>query len=262
MKRSSHRCAFTLVELLVVIAILGILTALLLPAIQSVRNAANRVSCANRLHQIGIGIQSYHSAHDQYPVGGIELRLGSDKRLRQFSWNLFLLPYLELNHLYQSVNRKTAFDSEENREAAATIIPVFICPSGTRGSQLASGRGPSDYGGIFGERITKPNNPPGGTMLYDTKLSSRDVTDGTSQTIIVGEDVGFRDGQWINGRNLFDQAFQINQAPSFENDLRSDHPQGVNVSWCDGHVSFLAESMDLIPLAAVCTRSGGETVQF
>ena len=80
--------------------------------------------------------------------------------------------------------------------------------------------------------------------------------------LIVSEDPGSRDGQWINGRNLFDQAFAINAAPFFENDIRSQHPNGAVGAFCDGSVHFLDQSMDLAVLAAICSRAGGETDSY
>ncbi|MFK7767655.1 MAG: DUF1559 domain-containing protein [Mariniblastus sp.] len=255
---SIHRYAFTLIELLVVIAIISVLIGMLLPAVQMVREAARRSSCANNLHQIGLGIHNYHAAHQEFPIGGIEWRSGGDLSKRQLAWSAFLLPFLDQKNVYDQLDLKTPFDSLENEEAAATIIPVFVCPSSQRGSKTTNGRGPCDYGGIYGERISGPNNPPKGTMLHDIAIALRDVTDGSSNTLIIAEDSGWRDGQWINGRNIFDQAFPINDAPFFENDIRSEHPQGANALWCDGSVRFLAESTDLQTLAAICTRAGGE----
>jgi hypothetical protein len=113
---------------------------------------------------------------------------------------------------------------------------------------------------MYGQRITRPNNPPNGTMIYDRALRIAQVRDGLSQTIVVGEDAGFADGQWINGRNLFDQAYPINRAPSFENDLHSEHSAGAHVLLGDGSVHFLKESLDIQTLAALCTRAGGEVV--
>ena len=72
--------------------------------------------------------------------------------------------------------------------------------------------------------------------------------------------MGWRDGQWINAWNLFDQAFSINRAPSFENDIRSFHPQGANGLFADGSVSFLNQDIELELLAAICTRNGNEDV--
>ena len=97
-------------------------------------------------------------------------------------------------------------------------------------------------------------------MLYGQKLAHRDVRDGSSNTIIVAEDSDFSDGQWINGRNIFDQAFGINIAPEFENDIRSRHPRGANAAMADGSTHFLNDSISLEVLAAICTRDGGEPV--
>ncbi|HOA51884.1 MAG: DUF1559 domain-containing protein [Thermogutta sp.] len=262
------RKGFTLVELLVVIAIIGLLTALLLPAVQAAREAARRSACTNNLRQMGIGLHNYHQALGCFPPGGIEHRAMINPQTkkpygpagRQLAWSLFLLPYVEQQPLYQKVDTSKPFDAPENAEAAATILPLYICPSATTQRELRQGRGPCDYGGIYGERITSPNNPPKGMMLYDQALTVADVIDGTSNTLIVSEDSDFRDGQWINGLNVFDQAYAINKAPAFENDIRSKHPGGANGLFTDASVRFLAETMDLSVLAAICTRAGGEVV--
>lgn len=99
-------------------------------------------------------------------------------------------------------------------------------------------------------------------MLYDRRVSIREITDGTSTTLIVSEDGGWKDGQWINGRNLFDQAYAINYRPPPgqppENEIRSDHPGGANGAFCDGSARFLSENMDVRVLEAIITRAGGE----
>lgn len=262
------RRGFTLVELLVVIAIIGVLIGLLLPAVQAAREAARRASCTNNLRQIGLGLHNYHQAMGCFPPGGIEHRATINPKTgkpygaagRQLAWSLFLLPYVEQQPLYEEIDTGKPFDAPENAEAAKTILAFYICPSATNQRELRQGRGPCDYGGIYGERITGPNNPPKGMMLYDRSLTVADVTDGTSSTIVVSEDSGFRDGQWINGLNVFDQAYAINQAPAFENDIRSKHPGGANALFTDGSVHFLKETMDLKVLAALCTRAGGEIV--
>ena len=95
-------------------------------------------------------------------------------------------------------------------------------------------------------------------MIYDQGISMRQIQDGTSNTLIVAEDSQFADGQWINGRNVFDQAFAVNAAPSWENDIRSEHFGGALAARADGSVVFLADSLDLNLLAAFCTRAGHE----
>ena len=163
---------------------------------------------------------------------------------------------MEQQNLFAELDLNLPFDHPDNAQAAATSISTFICPSST--NRVESTRGPSDYGGIFGERINSPNTPPKGIMIFDEAIRLADVTDGSSNTLIVAEDSDFSDGQWINGRNVFDQAFAINAAPQFENDIRSNHPGGANGVFADGHVSFLTETMELFTLGAICTRASGE----
>ena len=261
------RAGFSLVELLVVIAVIGLLISLLLPAVQAAREAARRLGCANNLHQIGIGLQSYHDSYQRFPLGGVEMRSlrNPDGSLRypngvQLAWSAYILPYIELQSIARQIDYKKGFDSPENAPAAANVISTYLCPSAIRQSYVNDGRGACDYGGIYGERIASPNNPPKGAMLYTQFVRIRDITDGAAHTLMVTEDSGWRDGQWINGLNVFDVAYAINSAPLFENDPRSKHKGGVNGLMADGSVRFLANEMELNVLAAICTRCGGEPV--
>ncbi|MDO4557994.1 MAG: DUF1559 domain-containing protein [Planctomycetia bacterium] len=252
---------FTLVELLVVIAIIGTLVALLLPAVQAARESSRRSSCANHLRQIGLAMSMYEGARKRFPPGGVEPRTMPKWRLtgRQLAWSVFLLPYLEQKPLYERLDLSEGFDAVVNAEAAAVVLPVYTCPSVGDGEELRSGRGPCQYGGIYGERITSPNSPAKGAMLYNRSLRTAEITDGLSNTLFISEDSLFSDGQWINALNVFDQAYAINQAPEMENDIRSNHPGGANGLYGDGGVRFLSETMELEVLAAICTRAGGET---
>ena len=260
MLRCSGRPAFSLVELFVVLAIIVLLLGLLLPAIQKVRAAADSIRCRNNLHQIGVASHHYHNDYGTLPPGGIEWRPAGNTTRRQLAWSAFLLPYLEQDNLHRRLDFSKAFDAAENTAAASQVVSIYLCPTSRRTSPRVQGRGACDYGGIFGERITSPNQPPKGVMIYDRAFRLTDIRDGTTHTLMISEDHGFIDGQWINGRNIFDQAFAINKAPPFENDIRSDHPQGANGLFCDGSVRFLPESMSLPVLAAICTRAGGEPV--
>jgi prepilin-type N-terminal cleavage/methylation domain-containing protein/prepilin-type processing-associated H-X9-DG protein len=258
--RPPVRRGFTLVELLVVIAIIGILIGLLLPAVQMAREAARRGSCLNNLRQMGVGLHNYHNTFGSFPPGGVEPRTPLKPQGRQLAWSVFLLPYVEQHPLFLRIDTSKAFDAPENAAAASIVLPLYLCPSVPPREIASTARAPCHYGGIYGERITGPNNPPKGVMLYDRRVSIPEIRDGTSHTIIISEDSQFADGQWINGRNIFDQAFAINQAPAFENDMRSEHPGGANALFCDGSVHFLTETMVLSTLAAVCTRNRGDTV--
>jgi len=258
---------FSLVELLVVIAVIGLLAGLLLPAIQSSRESARRMTCLNNLHQIGLGALAFHDVYKRFPEGGVEMRSlrGPDGKVlypkgRQLAWSAYILPYVELQSLAKRINFRKAFDSPDNVAPAAEIVPLYLCPSNSRRSYLVEGRGACDYGGIFGETLLTNNNPPRGVMLYGQYVRIRDIIDGTTHTMMVSEDSGFADMQWINGKNVFDVAYPINQAPPYENDPRSKHFHGVNGLMADGNARFLSEDMDLNILAAICTRNGREPV--
>ena len=273
---------FTLVELLVVITIIGILIGLLLPAVQAAREAARRLSCFNNLHQIGIGLQGYHEAHASFPPGCIELQAAKNPATgapygangRQLAWSALLLPYLEQMPLYRQLDLSKTFKAAENAAAAATVLSVYICPSVPDGSRLWEDRAPTHYGGIRGECLafpeqpSRPNKPARGVMLYDQPISIMEITDGTSNTLIVSEDsefIGeFIDGQWINGGNIFDQAYAINRPTPpgalIDNEIRSKHPGGANGAFADGSARFLPETMDVHTLAAICTRATGDIV--
>ena len=249
---------FTLIELLVVIAIISALIALLLPAVQAAREAARRTQCQNNLRQMGIALHGYHDLQRSFPPGG--WRFGPDRSMRWIAWSALLLRHMEQDSLYDSLNLAGAFDAPSNSTAAGVVLSVYLCPSSRRADPRVKGRGATDYGGMNGERITGPNEPPKGTMLYDVAFPMAAITDGTSQTLFVGEASAWPDGQWINARNVFDQAFAINKAPSFENDLRSDHSGGAHALFGDGHARFVKDTIATQTLAALCTRALGEII--
>ncbi len=277
--------AFTLVELLVVIAIVGLLVAVVLPAVQASREASRRIECANNLRQLGIGLMNYHDAVGTFPPGLVDRRTGANPLGKQLSWNVFLLPFIEEQSVYRLFDLKAGFNRAPNRVAAGTVIPTFLCPSTaflavdrkgpTTGD--ANGNGAwntgddlafTDYGGNFG--FSGPDAPyMNGVLVYERAFSMKQITDGTSHTLIVSEDTGrgaAYDGQWANGENIFDTSGPINDRtlPLYrwaDNEIWSDHPQGVNLLFCDGSVRFTQEQTDLKALAAICTRAGEEVAE-
>ena len=171
---AERRDGLTLVELLVVIAIIGVLIGMLLPAVQQVREAARRIQCGNHLRQIGIALQNHHSGMMEFPAGvtGFQPLSSVAADRRNLAWSVFLLPFMEQQNVFQRLNTDLAFDHPDNASAAATEIETFICPSSVRRANPLSERGSSDYGGIFGERINSPNNPPKGLMIFARNLAN------------------------------------------------------------------------------------------
>lgn len=264
---------YTLVELLVVIAVVGVLVALLLPAVQSAREAARRAECQNHLRQIGIAFHAYHDSQRQLPIGCVEKRTPRTKPSgRQLAWSAEILPQLEEASLWKQINFNAAYDSPENAHAATTIVSVYLCPSTNR---LAAGRegvivtrtasasaaayraAATDYGGIYGAaQFPKTAN---GVLLYDEAIKFADITDGTSHTLAVAEDTGrgsTQDGEWINGENIFDVNNPVNSQQ--HNEIWSDHVGGAMVLWCDGGATLLDNATDPKVLEAICTRAGNE----
>lgn len=259
-----RRDAFTLVELLVAISIIGVLVAILIPAIQAAREAARRVSCRNNLKQIGLALHQYHDVHQTLPTGCIEWRSwSSPPSHRQLAWSALILPFLEQRALHQQIDFGVAFDAPTNAAAAAVPVPVYLCPAAARSSPVSpAGRAETDYGGLYGERILDRRSNDG-LFLYEQSVAFHAITDGLSQTIAVAEDIGGPDREWINGRNVFVQSGGINDpnAWSGDNEIRSDHAGGAICLFADGHVRFLGDQTEERELGAMITRDGREVPQ-
>jgi prepilin-type N-terminal cleavage/methylation domain-containing protein len=201
------RFGFTLVELLVVIAIIGILVALLLPAVQAAREAARRMSCGNNLKQIALAIHNYHDTYKTCPPirGG---QLQNNQPFGQafypgcpawfnssaWSWRALILPYMEQQPLYDTLNFETVKDTTCYSPAPdfsgtsnpnTTRITAYLCPSE---AWPEGGNAPTNYGGVFGNQA----NPFGplqtqGIFAGSPGVRFRDIVDGTANTVMVGE---------------------------------------------------------------------------
>lgn len=295
---SGHRRAFTLVELLVVIAIIGILVGLLLPAVQSAREAARRMQCSNNLKQIGLGILNYESAYKRFPPGSIQSNF--------ISGFAGILPHLEQGNIYDRYNFSLYYTVPAAAEISALQVPTFLCPSTviprqvpspalTAAGALAEVGGPATY--LLNEGTTSfmtAQNSDGmfpliwgtmGTTMYPSSfLGMRDVTDGTSNTIAVGETtydfpeyrwaasvqapfggtVRWGGARWIVGYPrvaLGTTRFPLN-APrvSITGGYTSQHTGGINFSFVDGSVRFLSNNTQFEVLTAISTRNRGEVV--
>ncbi len=242
MSRVSRLGGFTLVELLVVIAIVGVLIALLLPAVQAARESARRMSCANNLRQIGIAVHNYHDTLGELPPGKID---GT-----QFGWAALILPYVEQGNVRSLLDFNEKMYVEPNRSAGLTLLTLFLCPSdqdhavrntvfynpdnGWAAEDLPLA--PSHYAGIVTEKITEMGgeleadgwtlkNDELGCVLLTKRLDLAGITDGTSNTMMVAEASSYElgdpktydNGSWISGTNVFRKtAAAINYRPKCE----------------------------------------------
>ncbi len=262
-RRISLVSGFTLVELLVVVAIIGVLVGLLLPAVQSAREAARRVQCSNNLHNIGLSIHNFADVARMLPAGSESLA-GTEH-----AWSTKILPFLEQASVYQAIDLTAAWDSSGNQQPTLANISTYRCPSAIRNFD-----GKQDYGGIQGTALTQlpiglaSNQAFGcGALIVTARVQARavrlaDLVDGLSATICVGESVDrdpLNSGRWACGRNCFSQnATRINKGGL--GDLLSHHPLGAQVLFADGHCQLLNESVDPFVLGAICTRNGSEVV--
>jgi prepilin-type N-terminal cleavage/methylation domain-containing protein len=218
------RTAFTLVELLVVIAIIGILVALLLPAVQAAREAARRMSCSNNLKQIGLSLHNFHDTYGFLPPGGVSGSYSSPlhKKFRipgrtEHGWVIWLLPYMEQTAVYDLYDLRRDWRSPQNREARETQLAVMKCPSTPNPNRVDreefGGFGEvvsavSDYGvnnaisrGLYALRLIdeKSYQSPHGVMRVNELQKFADIKDGLSNTMWIFEDSG-RPQQYLRGR--------------------------------------------------------------
>ena len=339
---------FTLVELLVVIAIIGVLVALLLPAVQAAREAARRMSCSNNVKNLGLAVQNYASSHKTFPLSTPyrgtsanscegNLVVNYDSQTVEYvgpnacaaldqtgrtgkGWITELLPYLEQQPLYDRFKAAGAFDGHfelargmrrnnpEVRAGMATILPVLTCPSDPSAGQTSTDQwwwdnipvALTSYKGVLGdsavlESTTRWNSDWGSTpdchdktgcngILWRTNYFDRPslkmVTDGTSNTLIIGETVAeldyhaaayFSDGDWASCN------VQLNFSPDAEaladsewvkdfwydvRGFRSRHPGGVTFAMVDASVQFINEGIDHGVYRALSTKQGAETASL
>jgi prepilin-type N-terminal cleavage/methylation domain-containing protein/prepilin-type processing-associated H-X9-DG protein len=196
------RRGFTLIELLVVIAIIGVLIALLLPAVQSAREAARRAQCVNNLKQIGLALHGYHDVHQKFPMSrAITIVAGAVNLDQAFSAHSQILPFLEQTPLYQSINFHVGWASPGNATARGTSLNVFTCPSDAR-SQLPPGLAGTNYRAnegstfLFGfgaksdpTGVNAAQAPPNGMFFANESCGVVDARDGSSNTAMFSEHV-------------------------------------------------------------------------
>jgi prepilin-type N-terminal cleavage/methylation domain-containing protein/prepilin-type processing-associated H-X9-DG protein len=304
-RRKGH--GFTLIELLVVIAIIGILIAMLLPAIQMAREAARRAQCTNNLKQMGLAIHGYANDKKAFPPGS----RGPTKH----ALLSFMLPYLELKNIYARLKIYIPDDPKKPKENTSstaeternTVIGGYICPSYlgktliTGMSQAYDNGAMTTYLGVGGTVVNKGEKitastfgklPDNGVFGWKFSRKLREVTDGLSHTLAIGEFVHHDKTigksyfewpgnvrPWILGANSGDSstsgrgsyAFRVVQNPlNFKCDrdsnkynfnhlpFGSEHKVGVNFLFADGSVHFLSNAIDFTALQSLATCNNHE----
>ncbi len=311
---------FTLIELLVVIAIIAILIGLLVPAVQKVREAAARIKCANNLKQIGLALHSYHDTNGTFPSGQVELEPRPKVFEYYANWAITLLPYLEQDDLYRTYNNTIPNQDRRNLAFCQTYLAVYTCPSDTRANQILApetiapnGTGQPNppllymtgsykamtglgntsttntYGGFWNEvQNAQARWPTGKGAFHGDGRSGlkpsriADITDGTSNTIFVGERHTrthvTRGPFWADGFNLYNNGAvypgltDIYLQPDYDlcaSRVNSNyckygwgslHPGTINWLFGDGSVRNISTNIDLNIFAALSTIAGGEVI--
>jgi prepilin-type N-terminal cleavage/methylation domain-containing protein/prepilin-type processing-associated H-X9-DG protein len=311
LKRRPSRPAFTLIELLVVIAVMAILIGLLLPAVQKVREAAARVQCSNNLHQIGLACHSYHDANNALPPGYLATGPyldGATDTSPGWGWGAFLLPYLEQDNLYRQLEFTQPI---AGAAASQVVIKVYLCPSDVTpnaafavpdafGNTVAM-VAPCSYAACCGGDETGTTDPFGRGVFYrNSRTRLTDITDGTSNTILIGEHAWSNaNGTWAGvvpnavclrgpqnpcpgnaaasgpAPDLVLAHSHLNNAAADTDagldDFSSRHTAGSNFLLGDGSVRFIRSipgddadgsyTRDSLIFQAMGTRSGGEVLQ-
>lgn len=284
------RFGFTLVELLVVIAIIGVLVALLLPAVQAARESARRMSCSNNLKQISLAVHNYHDSLGKLPPGEANGTYSGSSALAA------ILPYMEQNNTYQLYDFNQGNSAAANLQAVSQRIKSFICPTCVFVRTVpiagcdANNRAPGTYAFSTGSDdpygTEAAGNPNNGAIVNGASQPTalRDIIDGTSNTLLSGEaHWSFKDYLFTSGpcsgsmrggfsywsspyplATLFSTKGPFNPqemagVSSRLQSFRSNHPSGVNMSLCDGSVRMYMTSVDSVLLNAAATRNGGET---
>jgi prepilin-type processing-associated H-X9-DG protein len=194
---SRQQIAFTLVELLVVCAIIGVLIALILPAVQSARESARCATCASHLSQLIIGIHQYEQAHLVYPPGTLAKKspidnLPNDNHL---DWIAHILPYRDQQVLYKAIDQSVSVYDEKNAEARAHGPKMVSCPSSSFPSI-----GYSDYAAAHHDQEAAIDDQNNGVFFLNSKLGYDDIEDGASTTLFLGEKMtDAYDLGWLSG---------------------------------------------------------------
>ena len=276
---------FTLVELLVVIAIIGVLVALLLPAVQAAREAARRTACLNNVTQLNLAIHNFEFHFESLPPGvtNADGPIRNEPKGTHVSWIVKILPYLEQNALAKNFDQAAGAYADANAQVRAAQIAPVQCPSSPVPSlNEARTVARSSYAGCHHDAEAPIDKDNHGLLFLNSNVHYSDIFDGTSMTILLGEALTSRDGLgWVSGtratlRNTSSiEAGGPYLAPPaaspadaseksgslFVGGFGSYHPGGINVGLADGSTRFISQNTDKQLLRQLGNRADGEIMK-
>ena len=273
-RHRGRRAAFTLIELLVVMAIISILVGLLLPAVQSARNAARRTQCLHNQMQVAIAMENYEASFEAFPPGVVA---SSGPVLNQdtgysFSWIAQLLPYIDQKNTYNHLNFQLGTYDKANQSARSMQIAVLLCPSDSDVlSTTGDGLGQTSFYGSYHDSEAPIDIKNNGVLFLNSRIALDNIEDGASNTLLFGEAKAlFGSYGWASGTrsSLRNAGTMINLAPPAPSKANpvptggfsSYHPAGANFAFADGSVRFLRGSMNPVTYGHLANRNDGEMI--
>ncbi len=305
---------FTLIELLVVIAIIGVLVGLLLPAVQQAREAARRMTCVNNLKQTGLAMHSYYDSNRQLPSGYISPGTSAadpsaSETAKGYAWGFVLLPYMEQSSLFDSIDQtREAVGTSNEAKAAEANLGGYRCPTDTAPVSFSVNNGSgtvdlptSNYVAVLGwNNVTTEAGQGNGVFFRNSDIQFRDIRDGLSTTICVGERKHIHDffdqgpyaanstwyaavpgvlrdagmtmmpmmkegpGSLVLG-HVGQSGMMSGKTPNHTNHIvhfSSSHFGGVAFLLCDGSTHIIRDNIDYQLFKAIGTRAGGEVTNL